>query len=256
MPVLASLTGGVATGGFCTRKEQNIWKFLKSKRCLASMPVDKENICFGKALCCGVAHVYNKGDQRYVHYSESKECGELARHLHRTAGVPMGQPLNDFQLQDLCRALPPNIVVHCLDTKLALNRRFPPQAGESLDFPEWEPSEKATNDIIILVHENHAYYVTNLPPLLNSSYACLKCLKGWSKPGDHRCEQSTCPDCQNVKCSEQHREGFRHIHSHQLTCERYGDKFLHNSLLMYASIVSWLFFQMQAKFQACMSHDP
>ena len=147
-----------------------------------------DNLCLARTLVTVKAYV-DKDPQ----YREIKKGGEfqrcLAHQLHEASGVPKGTCGNEEILQMQRHLSPQGYQIKVFDGQngaLLFNNK---------DFNE------APNKLCLVQMGHHFHGVTKVPALLNTSYYCHECNRGFSTENaeHHNCERQNCDLCRRTQ---------------------------------------------------------
>ena len=141
-----------------------------------------DNLCLARALITMKAYV-----DKDPHYREIRKGGEflrgLAHQLHEAAGVPKGTCGNKELLQ---------FQQHLTGYQIKV---FAGENGALL-FNN-EDFKDAPKKLCLVQMEHHFHGVTKVPALLNTSYYCHDCNRGFNQEDaeHHNCERQNCDLC-------------------------------------------------------------
>ena len=145
---------------------------------------NKDDLCLARAIVTAKARL-DKDTDCTVNWNNIRrgQCEQtrLAKELHRRAGVPEG-PCGLDEVASFQAVLPEyQINVVTTGTKDVYLYRGPPQPKQ----------------LHVLYHQNHFDVMTSLPALVENSYFCNRCNKGYDRHVAHRCK-NVCKCCFNA----------------------------------------------------------
>lgn len=151
---------------------------------------NKDDLCFARALVPTKAYVNQ--DPRYENISQGRgQQGHLAYMLHQETGVPEGP----CGLPEIQEHLGP--------------QGYQIKIFEGVCGALWyhdETFDSAPKKLCLLKVEHHFHGLRSVPALLNRSYYCHKCNKGYNQEDSahHNCSRQNCEACRrkNGKCPD------------------------------------------------------
>ena len=154
---------------------------------------NKDDLCFARALVSTKAYVDQ--DPRYENISQGRgQQGHLAYMLHQETGVPEG-PCGLPEIQRIQEHLGP--------------QGYQIKIFEGVCGALWyhdEMFDSAPKKLCLLKVEHHFHGLRSVPALLNRSYYCHKCNKGYNQEDSahHNCSRQNCEACRrkNGKCPD------------------------------------------------------
>lgn len=154
---------------------------------------NKDDLCFARALVSTKAYVDQ--DPRYENISQGRgQQGHLAYMLHQETGVPEG-PCGLPEIQRIQEHLGP--------------QGYQIKIFEGVCGALWyhdETFDSAPKKLCLLKVEHHFHGLRSVPAVLNRSYYCHKCNKGYNQEDSvhHNCSRQNCEACRrkNGKCPD------------------------------------------------------
>ena len=174
---------------------------LLNKKCIITIK-NKDELCLARALVSVKAYVDQ--DPQYQNISKGRGMqGHLAYQLHQEAGVPEG-PCGLPEIQAMQNHLGP------LDYQIKI--------FEGICGALWycdETFDDVPKKLCLLKVENHFHSVRSVPTLLNKSYYCHQCNRGYDQENaeHHNCSQQNCNKCRrkNGKCPDFQERKHAHV---------------------------------------------
>ncbi len=186
--------GWNVSGGLTTRREIDLFKFMKRKRCIIDTNRSNNTYCCERGiLMMKWLHEHpdkSRGDTSFKKYKQGREITEDAKELRSAIGVGSSELIGVAELESLQKlpALEGKYQINVYSMRFMGGRIF--RGGEA---------EKQIN---LLLYEKHYYLITSMATLFNVDEFCDKCGKVKTKDArkSHNCKASLCCFCQQTGC--------------------------------------------------------
>ena len=186
----------------------------KKKRCIIAIN-NQDDLCCARAIVTMREHCNKDDSNDAFHNFHNMRRGRViqehaALELHRLAGVDRG-PCGLQELEKFQRYLHPTyqLLVMCRTKPFFLIYKGPP----------------APKQIKLIKSETHYDGCTSFPALVNRSYWCSLCEKGFDHDDakHHPCEGRKCKSCSRKECPDCDRTNHPPILCHFCHCHFYGN---------------------------------
>ena len=179
-------------------------KIMDNDECCAAMKgiirVRNKNdeLCFAKAIIKGIYRAsgpLNHPKQSSIQ-NENSILGEMAKDLHKKAGVPEGKVSLDempkFQ-KILWRDYPKKIRLYVYSMRYANSIIF---NGSTVEGCE---GDTGFEPLFLYHYDDHFNVISSVTAFVGRSYFCYNCLKGYDDRKKHKCE-GYCSQCRTFDC--------------------------------------------------------
>lgn len=154
--------------GFGHRRKPyvDIGKLLENKKSMIQIR-NSDNLCCARALVTAIARIQNHPQWDNIRKGRTIQ-GELAKDLHKKAGVPL-EPCDIAEVKLFQKTLP-DFQIHIL-------------SKEHFNSVIYQGPEGGT-PIYLYYHDQHFDVITKITGFLDRSYFCFQCKKGYNTKKD------------------------------------------------------------------------